>query len=140
MQLKMRLPTLFYFLITGGLLIVQTVRAQNLLINPSFEETNICTEYHAPCAPVGWENVAPAFKMRYGYHGYSNGAGRQHIWLLSGATSDERNYAQTRLLCPLVKGKQYRLKGIRELMMKSLPQSWTYTCQKITYSVTMAAR
>lgn len=97
---------------TCALIVSQGARSQNLLANPSFEEVNICTEYFAPCAPVGWENVSPAFKMRYGYHGYKNNAGKQHIWLLAGATSDDRNYAQTRLLCPMVKGKQYRLTGI----------------------------
>ncbi|WP_298711882.1 OmpA family protein [Chitinophaga sp.] len=107
----MRLPTLFH-LMTGMLLLPPAARAQNLLANPSFEDVNVCIEYYAPCAPVGWENVSPALKMQYNYHTYKNKAGHQYINLVSGSVRDERNYAQTRLLCPMRKGKRYRIMAI----------------------------
>lgn len=97
---------------TGMLLLPPAAHAQNLLANPSFEDVNVCIEYYAPCAPVGWENVSPALKMQYNYHTYKNKAGHQYVCLVSGSIRDERNYAQTRLLCPLQKGKQYRIMTI----------------------------
>lgn len=111
MYAKMRPPTLFRLMI-AALLLPAATRAQNLLANPSFEIINICTEYRAPCAPVAWESVSPASKLLFNYHTYRNKAGHQYIVLLAGDTREERNYAQTRLLCPLRKGQRYRLSGI----------------------------
>src|SRR5258706_16061053 len=36
--------------------------AQNLLVNGGFEDENICTEYHEPCAPEGWPGNTGRFK------------------------------------------------------------------------------
>lgn len=89
------------------------IKAQNLVPNASFEEVNICTEYIAPCAPSGWMAVAPEMiKMKY----LCNGAalqGQHHVTLLQEGPADNpdsRVYIQTRLLCPLQKGKSYRIR------------------------------
>lgn len=42
------------------------INAQNMVLNASFEEVNICTEYTAPCAPSAWLSVAPEVaRMKY---------------------------------------------------------------------------
>jgi outer membrane protein OmpA-like peptidoglycan-associated protein len=86
--------------------------AQNLVPNASFEDVNICTEYTAPCAPSAWLSVAPeAARMKY----LCNGAalqGQHHVNLLQEAQDnpDTRVYIQTRLLCPLEKGRAYKVR------------------------------
>ena len=37
------------------------VFSQNLLVNPGFEEENICSEYKVNCAPEGWIYSVPSF-------------------------------------------------------------------------------
>ncbi|RPE13398.1 hypothetical protein EGT74_07695 [Chitinophaga lutea] len=84
--------------------------AQNLVANASFEDVNICTEYKAPCTPSAWESVAPeALKLDYMYHHYKEGAGNNLLRLIHVSQNPLRNYAQTRLLCPLEKGRRYRV-------------------------------
>ena len=55
-------PIITYYLRTaivaaGFLPGIHRCPAQNLLANPGLEDINICTEYHAPCAPEAWFNV-----------------------------------------------------------------------------------
>lgn len=86
------------------------VQAQNLVANPSFEDVNICTEFSAPCAPAAWESVSPeSAKLDYMFHQYSGGAGNNLVRLVHRSQDALRNYAQTRLLCPLEKGRSYRV-------------------------------
>lgn len=86
------------------------VRAQNLLANPSFEDVNICTEFTAPCTPAAWESVAPeSSKLDYMFHQYPSAAGNNLIRLVYYAQNGLHNYAQTQLLCPLEKGRSYRV-------------------------------
>lgn len=86
--------------------------AQNLVLNASFEDVNICTEYTAPCAPSAWLSVAPeAARMKYLCNG---GAiqGQHYVTLLQEGRDnpDTRVYIQTRLVCPLEKGRAYRIR------------------------------
>lgn len=129
---RLRLPILFH-LVTGAIFSPQIVNAQNLLINPSFEAVNVCTEYYAPCAPVGWENVSPQLKMGYKYHTYKNKAGNQQISLVSGSIGNDRNYAQTRLLCPMVKGKQYKLSAIVGCTQRLQPEMDFYLSKEYVF-------
>ncbi|WP_198673880.1 OmpA family protein [Chitinophaga alhagiae] len=86
------------------------MQAQNLVANPSFEDVNICTEFNAPCAPAAWESVSPeSAKLDYMFHQYSGGAGNNLVRLVHRSQDALRNYAQTRLLCPLEKGRSYRV-------------------------------
>ncbi len=89
---------------------LSSAAAQNLVANASFEDVNICTEYKAPCTPAAWESVAPeASKLDYMYHHYPQGAGNNLIRLIHMSQNLLRNYAQTRFLCPLEKGRRYRV-------------------------------
>ena len=86
--------------------------AQNLVLNASFEDVNICTEYTAPCAPSAWLSVAPEVaRMKYLCNG-SALQGQHHVSLLQEGhdNPDTRVYIQTRLLCPLEKGRAYRIR------------------------------
>lgn len=86
--------------------------AQNLLPNASFEDVNICTEYTAPCAPSAWLSVAPEVaRMKYLCNGASL-QGQHYVNLLQEGKEnpDTRVYIQTRLLCPIITGKTYRVR------------------------------
>lgn len=91
------------------LLLLSYGKAQNLIPNPSFEDVNICTEYSAPCAPAAWESVAPeSMKLDYMYNPVTV-AGNNFIRLVYSSPDQSRNYAQTQLLCPLEKGRRYKI-------------------------------
>lgn len=84
--------------------------AQNLVANPSFEDVNICTEFAAPCSPAAWESVAPeSSKLDYMFHQYPSAAGNNLLRLVYYSRNGLHNYAQTQLLCPLEKGRTYRV-------------------------------
>lgn len=88
------------------------IMAQNLVLNASFEDVNICTEYTAPCAPSAWLSVAPEVaRMKYLCNGTAL-QGEHHVVLLQEGRDnpDTRVYIQTRLLCPLEKGRTYRIR------------------------------
>lgn len=102
-----------------------TADAQNLVANPSFEDVNICTEYHAPCSPSAWESVAPEhLKMHYLYSPHAM-AGTNVVRLVH-RQRGMRSYIQAKLLCPLEAGRQYKLtivagkdfKGLLELGLR----------------------
>jgi len=85
---------------------------QSLLINGSFEDENTCTEYHANCAPAGWESLNNmGGQARYGLDPSSNLPDGTHFLSLCMQPSGlaPRSYAETRLLCPLKAGKEYQL-------------------------------
>lgn len=41
------------------LIVTEIICGQNFLINGGFEDTNICSEYKAPCAPEAWFRIPP---------------------------------------------------------------------------------
>ncbi len=95
---------LFIFFLTGKSF------SQNLLVNGSFEEENICTEYRVNCAPEGWINTSDGFgnyykDLRRAYEG------SHFISIEAGKTRNrfKRNYFRAQLLCVLRKGNKYRL-------------------------------
>jgi outer membrane protein OmpA-like peptidoglycan-associated protein len=99
----------YILFISVHLLCLTYGKAQNLVPNPSFEDVNICTEYSAPCCPAAWESVAPeSMKLEYMYNPVTV-AGNNFIRLVSASPDLRRNYAQTQLLCPLEKGRKYRI-------------------------------
>ncbi len=97
---------ILFFLI----LITKSLGAQSLLVNGSFEEENICTEYQVNCAPEGWISTIDGFNnyfkdARGSYHGIhcmSIEAGRTR-------NKFKRTYIRSQLLCGLRKGNKYRL-------------------------------
>lgn len=99
----------YILFISAHLLLLTYGKGQNLVPNPSFEDVNICTEYTVPCAPAAWESVAPeSMKLEYMYNPVTV-AGNNFIRLVYGSPDQARNYAQTQLLCPLEKGRKYRI-------------------------------
>ncbi len=100
-----RLATLFFYLFISFNLI-----AQNLLMNPGFEDENICTEYEKNCAPEGW--ISTSLFADYYFdddvHAYE---GKHFTGLILAQTyrPSVRNFLRSRLLCGLRKGSQYSL-------------------------------
>ena len=84
--------------------------AQNLLMNGSFEEENICQEYAKNCAPEGW--ISTSLYSDYYFddkpHAY-NGAHFIGLILANAEKPMVRNYLRSRLLCGLRKGAAYKL-------------------------------
>jgi outer membrane protein OmpA-like peptidoglycan-associated protein len=90
--------------------------SQNLLVNGSFEEENICIEYKVNCAPEIW------FSSSDGFNNYFKEPGRayegNHCMAIQAGhyrKPFQRTFICTQLLCGLRKGNQYEL----ELYVKS---------------------
>src|SRR6478736_1134441 len=105
-----------FFFIFPLLLPIPSI-SQNLLANGSFEEENICLEYHVNCAPEAWISSGDGFANYFknptraykGLHCMAIEAG------FSGK-SFQRTFIRSRLLCGLRKNHQYKL----EFYIKSL--------------------
>jgi outer membrane protein OmpA-like peptidoglycan-associated protein len=85
--------------------------AQNLVINGSFEDANICSEIHQFCSPSAW------FYIKNNPKGFglnpvvlpSDGKAVLQLYAVDAITGN-RTYWQTMLLCPLVKGGKYEIR------------------------------
>ncbi|RBL91898.1 OmpA family protein [Chitinophaga flava] len=90
------------------LLLTASVTAQNIVPNPGFQDVNICTEYHAPCAPSGWQAVAPHISKLI----YKDDNRQRFIMLTMQSRINPalRTYCQTQLLCSLKKGASYKIR------------------------------
>lgn len=89
------------------LLVSQGVQGQNLVANPSFEDVNICAEFGQPCSPSGWFYLSRKFTTGY-FPRYTSATGNRHLQILAaGRETVNRQYWETRLLCPLVAGERY---------------------------------
>lgn len=104
-------PVLIYCLLFFG---YETAHSQNLLVNGSFEDENICTEYTKNCAPEAW--IATSLYANYYFDATQKGAVKAHtgthfVGLTAGSLSMPgiRNFIRARLLCGLRKGHQYKL-------------------------------
>lgn len=95
-----------------SLALPQQLAAQNLFANPGFEDINVCTEYTATCSEEAWFYIYPteipfidkAIPTRF--------MGKGTLWVPVMNIYDPAGQKQliyTMLLCPLIKGKQYRL-------------------------------
>ncbi|MCW3118195.1 MAG: OmpA/MotB domain protein [Chitinophagaceae bacterium] len=84
--------------------------SQNLLVNGGFEDENICTEYHEPCAPEGWFGNTGGFKNYFIDSGFAQ-EGSHYLAIEAGRTRNkyQRSYTRTQLLCNLRTGNKYRL-------------------------------
>ncbi len=84
--------------------------SQNLLANGSFEDENICTEYHVNCAPAAWIST---FNGYSNYYKDSNKAhtGTHCIAIEAGHSKIpfSRTFIRSQLLCKMRKGNQYRI-------------------------------
>ncbi len=85
--------------------------AQNLLDNNGFEEINVCTEYHATCAPESWFYMRPATNPMVNARLAPKPVLGDNILLLPMYDLSRRikPLVYTMFLCPLQKGKDYKL-------------------------------
>ncbi|MBO9201241.1 MULTISPECIES: OmpA family protein [Niastella] len=87
-----------------------TGNSQNLVANGSFEDANLCTEFHKYCAPEAW--IATSHEANY-YYGDMSIAydGYRYVGLTAGSVNRKgvRNFIRTQLLCGLRKGSQYNV-------------------------------
>lgn len=87
--------------------------AQNLFVNPGFEELNVCTELHQQCSPEGWFNIRPAKPTIIQYNsapkafsgGESLAVSVENVYKPVAA----RSFVYTMFCCPLEKDKLYKL-------------------------------
>ncbi len=86
-----------------------TLLAQNLIANGSFEDRNTCIEFRAICAPEAWFRIPlDAVSANKGTAGFLIGNHHENIVMENLARPGiYRSYLYTRLLCPLTKGKEY---------------------------------
>ncbi|MGC4038917.1 MAG: OmpA family protein [Chitinophagaceae bacterium] len=79
-------------------------------MNGSFEDENICTEYHEPCAPEGWFGNTGGFKNYFVDSGVAYD-GSHYLAIEAGRTRNkyQRSYTRTQLLCDLRAGNKYRV-------------------------------
>lgn len=84
---------------------------QNLLVNNGFEDLNVCTEYHATCAPEGWFYMRPANNPLVNAKIPPRPLLGNNLLLLPmyDITYRSKPLVYTMLLCPLQKGKQYKM-------------------------------
>ena len=85
----------------------QSIPAQNLVPNPSFEDVNMCAEYDQPCSPSAWFYLSRKFTTGY-FPRYTSATGTRHLQIV--AVSREtvnRQYWETMLLCRLRAGERY---------------------------------
>lgn len=87
--------------------------SQNLLVNPSFEGVNICTEYGQPCCPSGWFSSCLSgdnYILHINYHhDVLFGGAYAIVPIFNYSYANYRNYLESKILCPLQKGREYSL-------------------------------
>lgn len=100
----------FVSLITVSLLAGFSGYSQNLIANGSFEDANLCTEFHKYCAPEAW--IATSHEANYYYDDMKIAYdGYRYVALTAGSVNKTgvRNFVRTQLLCGLRKGSQYNV-------------------------------
>ena len=104
-QLSQFVPILSVLLLAG-----MNGRSQNLIANGSFEDANLCTEFHKYCAPEAW--IATSHEANYYYSDMKIAYdGYRYVGLTAGSVNKKgvRNFIRTQLLCGLRKGSQYNV-------------------------------
>ena len=90
-----------------------TTIAQNLFANPGFEVINVCTEYHATCAPEAWFYIKPTTNPLVNGKAAPRPLLGTNVLLVPVHNVFDPNgmrpYVYTMLACPLVEGEKYKL-------------------------------
>jgi outer membrane protein OmpA-like peptidoglycan-associated protein len=96
--------------IVAMMLCCTAMHAQELIINGSFDEENICTEYTMPCSPAAWQSAA---HFPFGYQRAVvkpfKGAHYLPMVVEDVGVLNFRTYWQTRLKCSMQKGAVYKI-------------------------------
>lgn len=96
-------------LIILALLVFKNVDGQNIVPNGSFEDVNICPEFHQPCSPTGWFYINHLVKGYFKSNIKPIGGYKDLNLVVVDTASSNRDYWQTMLLCPLEVGKNYKV-------------------------------
>ena len=89
------------------LLLGQGIQGQNLVPNPSFEDVNTCSEFNQPCSPSAWFYLSRKFTTGY-FPRFRSATGSRHLQIVAASReTPNRQYWETRLLCPLQAGQRY---------------------------------
>lgn len=96
-------------LIFLGFLAFKNVKGQNIVPNGSYEDINICSELHQPCSPSGWFYINHIVKGYYKSTIKPIGGDKDLNLVVVDTASSSRDYWQTKLLCPLEAGKNYKV-------------------------------
>jgi len=59
---KTNAPSRWIFILAIFCLLSNLTYAQNLLVNGSLEDENICTEFHINCSPEGWVSTSDVYQ------------------------------------------------------------------------------
>ena len=107
---KMAAPSRWIFILAIFCLLSNLTYAQNLLVNGSLEDENICTEFHINCSPEGWVSTSDV------YQNYIKDPKRAfdgtHCIAFVAGTSDlkyYRTFIRTQLVCKMRKNLRYRI-------------------------------
>jgi hypothetical protein len=98
----------FVALLLAAWAVPLALAGQNLVINGSFDEANLCTEYEAKCAPAAWFYVY-ATGPGWGYKPHINNSAYALQLFSARKKDDTRSFWQTMLAHPVIPGRQYRL-------------------------------
>jgi outer membrane protein OmpA-like peptidoglycan-associated protein len=90
-----------------GILFCHSGRGQNLVANPSFEDVNTCAEFSQPCSPSAWFYLSRKLTTGY-FPRFPSATGERHLQIVAASQETEnRQYWETMLLCPLQAGERY---------------------------------
>jgi outer membrane protein OmpA-like peptidoglycan-associated protein len=88
-------------------LFVYRGQGQNLVANPSFEDVNTCAEFSQPCSPSAWFYLSRKLTTGY-FPRFPSATGQRHLQIIAAARETEnRQYWETMLMCPLQAGERY---------------------------------
>ena len=102
-KLRFLITFLLFFCLDSGY-------AQNLIANGNFEDLNVCYERNFACSPSAWWNIKaqpPTWEKSLGYPG--NKYMKLCMEINNPPAHPLRDYMQSPLLCPLIKGRKYTI-------------------------------
>ena len=95
------------WLIFAALLLCHGTHGQNIVPNASFEDINTCSEFSQPCSPSAWFFLSRKLTTGY-FPRFRSATGQRHLQIVAASReTTNRQYWETRLLCPLVPGEAY---------------------------------
>ncbi len=115
----------------------QAAWSQNLLPNPSFEDSNTCFKYQEPCSPKAWRPTTLK-SFRYNEflgdrHRVKPPDGNRYVTLIMhhAARTNDRKFIQAALLCPLIAGRTYHFSLQFKTQYKVVQQFGVYFPQEL---------